>query len=46
MIDVLIDGRFMEKRKSLKAKFRGSMNQRAIDVKESIKCGKAIEINF
>lgn len=36
-IDVLIDGKFILAEKSLDLKFRGSRNQRIIDVKESFK---------
>ena len=43
-IDVLVDGKF-EKDNTLNAKkFTGSTNQRIIDVVESIKSGKVIEI--
>lgn len=35
-IDVLIDGPFIMKEKSLTCKFRGSTNQRIIDVKKSL----------
>ena len=45
-IDVLIDGRFIEKLKSLEAKFRGSKNQRLIDVKETLKEGKVVLLNL
>ena len=41
-IDVLIDGRFIEELKDLKLKYRGSSNQRIIDVQESIKQNKAV----
>ena len=35
LIDVLVDGEFVEERKNLRLAFRGSENQRLIDVKES-----------
>lgn len=37
LCDVLVDGKFMEKLKNLKLKFRGSENQRIIDIQESLK---------
>ena len=43
-IDVLIDGPFIMKQKSYDVKFRGSKNQRIIDVKKSLKSGNAVEI--
>ncbi len=41
-IDILVDGRFVEKLKSFEIKFRGSKNQRVIDVKKSLSSGKVI----
>jgi len=43
-IDVLVDGRFEIKKKSFDVKFRGSTNQRILDVPKSLKAKKAIEI--
>ena len=37
LIDVLVDGRFEMDKKNLMIKFRGSTNQRIIDVKKSLK---------
>lgn len=36
-IDVLVDGKFEEKEKTSECKFRGSKNQRLIDVQKSLK---------
>ena len=44
LIDVLIDGRFILKEKSLNLKFRGSRNQRVLDPKKSLKLGKPVII--
>lgn len=46
LTDVLIDGKFELALKSEKAKFRGSTNQRAIDVKNSLKGDRIIEHKF
>ncbi len=44
-VDVLVDGPFIESKKDLKLKFRGSSNQRIIDVKSSLINNKAILLN-
>ena len=44
-IDVLVDGRFEETLKDLTLKWRGSSNQRVIDVAESVKRRCAIRYN-
>ena len=43
-VDVLIDGRYEEDKRDYTLKYRGSSNQRVIDVQESLKQGKVIEI--
>ena len=43
-IDVLIDGPFQLEKKSLELKFRGSKNQRILDVQASLRAGEAVEI--
>lgn len=37
MIDVLVDGRFVEAKKDITLLFRGSSNQRLINVQESLR---------
>ena len=39
-VDVLVDGKFVEKLKDPRLKFRGSSNQRIILVKQSLESGK------
>ena len=41
-IDVLVDGPFIEERKNIMLKFRGSDNQRVIDLKQTIENDKII----
>ena len=38
-IDILVDGEFIAEKKNLKVNFRGSDNQRIIDVKKSLETG-------
>ncbi len=41
-IDVLVDGPFIEEQKDISLQFRGSRNQRILDVKESLRARKAV----
>lgn len=45
-IDVLVDGPFEEMKRDLSCPWRGSYNQRVIDVKKSRKMGEIVEIEF
>lgn len=42
LIDVLVDGEFVEEKKNLRLAFRGSENQRLIDVKKSRQLGEVV----
>ena len=42
LTDILIDGRFVLEKRNLLLKFRGSDNQRIIDVKRSLEAGTAV----
>lgn len=41
-IDVLVDGQYIDELKNISLKFRGSSNQRIIDVKKSLKENQAV----
>lgn len=45
-LDVLVDGRFDETKTKDGLKYRGSTNQRIIDVKESLKNGEVVTIDY
>ena len=45
-VDVIVDGQFEEENKIVDLRFRGSTNQRKIDVKESLKQNKMIQLQF
>ena len=42
-LDVLVDGPFIEEKKDLMLRFRGSSNQRLIDMPKSLAAGKVVE---
>lgn len=45
-IDYLVDGLFIEELKSLELLYRGSSNQRLIDVQASLKANRVVELNI
>lgn len=45
-IDIMVDGEFVEEKKLVDLKFRGSTNQKKIDVKESLKTGSVVQLKF
>lgn len=42
LCDVLVDGAYIEELKDVRLKFRGSSNQRIIDVKKTLKSGQCV----
>jgi len=44
-VDILVDGRFKIDERDISLKFRGSRNQRIIDVKKSLELGFAVLLN-
>lgn len=42
-VDVMVEGRYEEKRRDISLRFRGSSNQRIIDVARSLSAGEIIE---
>lgn len=45
-IDVLVDGKFIKERKNSEIKFRGSDNQRLLNVKSCLKENKIVELSI
>lgn len=45
-IDIMVDGQFIQEKNLTDLKFRGSYNQRKIDVQESLKIGRLVSMKF
>ena len=45
-IDIMVDGEFVEEKKLVDLKFRGSTNQKKIDVQASLKAGSVVQLKF
>ena len=46
LLDVLVDGRFVEAKKDIRLNFRGSSNQRIIEVQNPLKTGEVVTLNI
>ena len=44
--DYIVDGKYKEELRDLSLKFRGSSNQRIIDVKKTLEACKIVEVEF
>ena len=42
LIDILVDGPFIEEKKNISLMFRGSENQRVIDMKQTLALGHVV----
>jgi anaerobic ribonucleoside-triphosphate reductase activating protein len=46
LIDVLVDGEFIQEQKNISLSFRGSENQRIIDMKKTLETGETVVIEL
>ena len=46
MIDILVDGEFVREKKNISLSFRGSENQRIIDLRESLRTGRTVVLDM
>ncbi|MGG1877507.1 anaerobic ribonucleoside-triphosphate reductase activating protein [Paenibacillus cisolokensis] len=46
LCDVIVDGKFIAAEKDVSLPFRGSRNQRLVDVRESVRQGRVVEIEL